>query len=87
MVRIARRFHHPLGKRVLLAERVVKKEVGGVDLSFLVVCTCGRVLDPAAEEVLDVVLFRAQSVDGPAGEEARVVLCYLLYVVSSRCWA
>lgn len=84
MARMTPRLHHGLRQRVLLGENIVDQEVRGIDLLGLVVGSssgggrwCG--LDAfAEEEVLEGALGGAEAVDGPAGEEAGVVLGDLL---------
>lgn len=85
MIRLAPGFHERLGEWVAAADGVIQEQVGGADFAGLVALACGRCLDALFEQALEVALCWAQTVGGPAAEEARVVLRDLLGDGVSAC--
>lgn len=76
--RVAGGLHDVLAQSVLLCERVVHEQVGGVGFAVAVDLGWRAGLNSRAEEVLEVALLRTQAVEGPVGEEASVVVGDLL---------
>lgn len=85
MIRLAPRVHERFGDWVAATNGIVQEQVGGADFAGLIALTGGRCFDALFEQALEMALCWAQTVGGPAAEEARVVLRDLLGGVSGYC--
>lgn len=71
-------MHERVGEWIAFAQGVVQEKICCIDLAGFVSLASRRCLDALLEETLEVSLCWAQTVDGPASQKARVVLCDLL---------
>ena len=85
--RIAGGLHDRLRQRGLFGEGVVEQKVGRIGFSLSGISIRGWKRYAFAQDVLKVTFSWAEAIDGPAGENAGVVLAYyLLYYEVSGKW-